>query len=170
MNAIQIGNPSDQFAEIRGYFGEILEPARDQPAGIGRRVAAYLLDAALCTGALLVVGLVGALVSGALQTASGSASSVAFLIAMGIVIAVPVAYFIGIEGKTGATPGKHLLGLLVVRTDGGDIGFREAVIRNILRVVDALPALYLIGLIAVLASERNQRIGDRVAGTVVVRR
>lgn len=69
----------------------------------------------------------------------------------------------------GSTPGKRLTGLRVVSADGGLLTARALVVRNVLRVVDALPFPYGIGLIASVVSERGQRLGDVAAGTTVVR-
>lgn len=70
----------------------------------------------------------------------------------------------------GQTPGKRLLKLRVIREDGRPITFWEAMVRNLLRNLDMMPALfYSIGLISVFATSRDQRVGDLVAGTVVVR-
>jgi uncharacterized RDD family membrane protein YckC len=70
----------------------------------------------------------------------------------------------------GQTPGKRWLKLRVIREDGRPITFFEAAVRNLLRDFDIMPfPFYSIGLICVFASGKDQRIGDMVAGTVVVR-
>ncbi|MDQ3745251.1 MAG: RDD family protein [Acidobacteriota bacterium] len=70
----------------------------------------------------------------------------------------------------GQTPGKRWLKLRVIREDGRPVTFWEAAIRNLLRIFDMMPfPFYSIGLISVFISSRDQRIGDMVAGTVVVR-
>jgi uncharacterized RDD family membrane protein YckC len=74
----------------------------------------------------------------------------------------------------GQTPGKRWLRLRVIREDGRPITFYEAAARNLVRIFDMLPAvplvpLYSVGLVSVFASSRDQRVGDLVAGTVVVR-
>ena len=71
---------------------------------------------------------------------------------------------------SGQTPGKRWLKLRVIREDGRPITFFEACVRNLLRTFDMMPApFYSIGLISVFATTRDQRVGDMVAGTVVVR-
>jgi len=71
---------------------------------------------------------------------------------------------------SGQTPGKRWLKLRVIREDGRPITFFEAVVRNLLRDFDIMPfPFYSIGLISVFASSKDQRVGDMVAGTVVVR-
>ena len=79
-------------------------------------------------------------------------------------------YFVVFEGLFGGTIGKLILGLRVVNAKGQTPGIGAALVRNLLRIVDALPFLYIVGIIAVLGSEKKQRIGDRAAGTYVVSR
>jgi uncharacterized RDD family membrane protein YckC len=83
-------------------------------------------------------------------------------------------YFIVFEWLwNGQTPGKRLLKLRVIRDDGRPLTLWEAVTRNLLRVCDAVPGfivpVYSVGLIAIFASSRDQRVGDIFAGTVVIR-
>jgi uncharacterized RDD family membrane protein YckC len=80
-------------------------------------------------------------------------------------------YFIFFEWLwNGQTPGKRWLKLRVIREDGRPITFWEAMVRNLLRFFDIMPIpFYSIGLICVFISNRDQRVGDMVAGSVVVR-
>jgi uncharacterized RDD family membrane protein YckC len=79
------------------------------------------------------------------------------------------AYFVATELVWGQTVGKRLLGLRVVRADGSKADAGPVVIRNLVRLVDWLPALYVVGGITVFATgERRQRLGDMAAGTRVV--
>jgi uncharacterized RDD family membrane protein YckC len=68
----------------------------------------------------------------------------------------------------GQTPGKRALGLRVVREDGHTAGPYEALARNLLRAADVLPVFYAVGLVAMSVTSRFQRLGDLVAGTMVV--
>lgn len=79
------------------------------------------------------------------------------------------AYFTYFEGSYGQTLGKKLLGIVVVTEDGGDCEMDNAIVRNLLRFVDALPFAYLLGAIVVFVSEDDQRLGDLAADTVVAR-
>lgn len=81
-----------------------------------------------------------------------------------VIVAAP--YFIGLE-LTGATPGKRMLRLRVLREDGQPMTFWASLIRNALRPVDLL-FLGFVGIIAYSKSEERQRLGDRAAGTIVV--
>jgi hypothetical protein len=68
----------------------------------------------------------------------------------------------------GQTPGKRLVRLRVISDSGRPITVYEAVVRNLLRIVDQFPGLYVVGIISVFLTARNKRLGDIVAGTVVV--
>ena len=80
---------------------------------------------------------------------------------------VPAACEVYFEG---ATPGKKMLDLQVVHDDGTPVAWGPALVRNLLRAVDFLPLFYGIGLIATLINRDFKRLGDLVAGTVVVYR
>ncbi len=85
-------------------------------------------------------------------------------------ILVLVGYWVALEALLGATVGKLLTGLRVVRADGVTrVGWGGAIIRTVLRVIDGL-LFYLVAAIAVWSSASNQRIGDMAAKTLVVRR
>lgn len=77
-------------------------------------------------------------------------------------------YFIVLEDRSGQTVGKKVMRMVVVTQDGKRITLKQSIIRNVLRVLDALPFLYLIGLIAIVLTKRKQRIGDITAKTIVV--
>jgi uncharacterized RDD family membrane protein YckC len=140
-------------------------------AGPARRAMAHLIDLVLCYGAVLVVGIVifmtvlgaasvGAAFDDALKTGVGAILVVLF-IAQWI-------WFLLWEGLRGDTPGKRAHGLRVVTTNGRPIGFSHAALRNVLRAADLLPTAYLVGVVTMSISRRFQRVGDLVAGTVVV--
>jgi hypothetical protein len=69
----------------------------------------------------------------------------------------------------GQTVGKRMVGIRVVSAQGVPIGFGAAALRNLLRVVDILPGIYLVGAASVLRDARGRRLGDMAADTVVVR-
>lgn len=68
----------------------------------------------------------------------------------------------------GQTPGKRAMKLRVIKNSGRQITFFEALSRNLLRFVDYLPTLYLVGVITMLCNKRHQRLGDLTAGTIVI--
>ena len=79
-----------------------------------------------------------------------------------------IAYYTILEGSKGQTVGKMVTRIKVVREDGRPIDMSQAFKRNILRIIDGLFG-YLIGAILVWRSDRKQRLGDRMARTVVVK-
>jgi uncharacterized RDD family membrane protein YckC len=84
--------------------------------------------------------------------------------------AVESGYFIFWEMLTGGrSPGKALVGLRVVRRNGLPVDLGSSVIRNVFRIVDLLPANYIVGLISILLSPGGERLGDHAAGTIVIR-
>ena len=91
-----------------------------------------------------------------------------FLVVLFLIVSGYFAFFEWIW--SGQTPGKRWLKLRVIREDGRPVTFWEASVRNLLRSFDMMPApFYSIGLISVFVSSSDQRVGDMVAGTVVVR-
>jgi uncharacterized RDD family membrane protein YckC len=124
-----------------------------------------LLIAVLSLGVLWAVG-----VSGVERWAQSAPKwALALLLAAGF--ALWSGYFVLFEWWwSGQTPGKRWLRLRVIREDGRPVTFWEAAARNVVRLVDMEPGLfYSVGLISVFVSGRDQRLGDLVAGTVVVR-
>jgi hypothetical protein len=69
----------------------------------------------------------------------------------------------------GQTPGKRLVGVRVIRENGYPIRPVDAVIRNLVRIVDWLPATYGIGVLTMLLNRRSKRLGDFASGTIVIR-
>lgn len=139
-------------------------------AGLGSRAVARMVDQAIQLAVLLAVGLLAGL-AGATTGATGSGGgAVAAAVAVVVVFAVQFGYDMLFEVlASGRTPGKRWNGLRVVRVDGAPVGFVTSAVRNLLRLVDALPGIYAVAMVAVLASRRNQRLGDMAAATVVVR-
>jgi len=78
-------------------------------------------------------------------------------------------YFTYFEGTSGQTIGKKFTHIRVVKEDGSRCDFGSALLRNILRIVDHLPFLYILGIILIAATEKRQRLGDMLAKTIVVK-
>ncbi|MGL4651405.1 MAG: RDD family protein, partial [Caldilineaceae bacterium] len=79
-------------------------------------------------------------------------------------------YFISFELMlNGQTPGKRRAHTRVVRLDGNPAGFLEVTVRNLVRIIDFLPAFYAIGFVTMASNTRARRLGDFAAGTLVVR-
>lgn len=133
-------------------------------AGPGQRSVAWLVDFLIRAVVFLVLAMVAlalALVPGFAGVGAGLVLLVLFLLE----------WFYGVVFETllgGRTPGKILLSLRVVRSDGAPARFPDFLLRNLLRGVDFLPMLFGIGVLTMLIDRRMRRIGDLVAGTVVV--
>jgi uncharacterized RDD family membrane protein YckC len=140
-----------------------------EKAGIALRFVAVLLDGLLV---LLPLAIIVGLMSGGGYTASGDGTVSSGVTidgnAVWLLLAFALAYYVACEAATGMTLGKRLVGIRVVDEEGADMTFAAALIRNLLRLVDAL-FFYLIGFLFALASPRGQRLGDRAAHTIVVR-
>jgi uncharacterized RDD family membrane protein YckC len=139
-------------------------------ASIGNRFLACAVDHALQTLAYLLLYYIITETTNALNL-SGLSGVSKWVVALRIIInfIIWTSYFIIFEWRwNGQTPGKRWLKLRVIREDGRPITFWEAAVRNLLRIFDILP-FYSIGLISIFISPRDQRVGDLVAGTVVVR-
>lgn len=130
-------------------------------AGVGSRFAATLLDIVVQLGAIFALAIVlGPLGNNGFVIAG-------YLVAVFLII---FAYDIALETwNRGRSVGKLAAGLRVVRVGGEAEGFLTAAVRNFLRIVDFLPAFYVVGVTSILATSRNQRLGDLAAGTLVVR-
>ena len=127
--------------------------------GVGRRFLALLVDFIISL-VWMVPFLDVQSSSGYFHAELGTGGSAAW-------VAISLVYFTLMEGFFGATVGKFATGIRVVKEDGTKADFGAALIRNILRLIDAL-FLYLVGAILVWTSPTKQRLGDRVAKTVVV--
>ncbi|HEX7937640.1 MAG TPA: stage II sporulation protein M, partial [Gemmatimonadaceae bacterium] len=141
-------------------------------AGVGSRTYAALIDYLIVVVALLVID-IGVLT---LVPKAGSAignSSSAWSIALIVIVqfAVLWGYYVVFEAlNDGQTPGKRSQRLRVVRDGGYSITFGASAVRNIVRFVDMQPiAFYAVGLFGVIVSKQGKRLGDMVAGTLVVK-
>ena len=79
------------------------------------------------------------------------------------------AYFILMEAYVGWTVGKRILGMRLVDGTGNRISLSQSLVRNLLRMVDGLPAFSIFGVILIASSPRGQRFGDRIAKTYVTK-
>ena len=138
-------------------------------AGIGSRFIAILIDS------LLQAAIVLALIFGAMlflpSLLKFEAASAKWFIA--IVILVPFllqwGYFALFEAFwNGQTPGKRVAKIRVIQQSGRAITLFESLARNLVRIIDFLPTSYIVGVISIFVTSRHQRLGDLVAGTLVV--
>ena len=132
----------------------------------GRRVLATIVDGIVLA---VIIGVISALFGTASVEAGEASASVSGLPAL-FAFVLAFGYYLLMEGYLGQTLGKMLLGIKVVRDGSGEVpGPKAAAIRTVLRLVDGLFS-YLVAFIAVVASQKNQRLGDMAAGTLVVRK
>jgi uncharacterized RDD family membrane protein YckC len=130
-------------------------------AGLGSRFIARLLDTTIQIAAILAL-LLGTNIVGV----HGSVLAFVFI----TVFLVMFVYDVPFELLNGGrTIGKMAAGIRVVGPNGEPVTFLASGIRNILRLVDFLPVFYLAGAVTIVGTQRDQRLGDLAAGTVVVR-
>lgn len=129
------------------------------PAGPGKRFLAWAVDMFVVLVALFLA--VWALYSTGSEAAEGLFLVFLFVVWWGY----PVLF--EVFGK-GATPGKRWLGLATVRDDGLPVGWRESLLRNLMLTADFLPFLFGTGFVCMALDSRFRRLGDIVAGTLVV--
>jgi uncharacterized RDD family membrane protein YckC len=144
-------------------------PAAVAPLGsLGARLLAHLID-----GAFVLIPaffLLGSVYSAYFGGLSESGFNLTGLPALEVMAAVAVVFFLYLtlfEGVLGATAGKFILGLRVKSVEGASCGFRRALVRNLLRLIDGI-AVYLVALIAALTTKKKQRLGDLAGHTIVV--
>jgi uncharacterized RDD family membrane protein YckC len=137
-------------------------------AGVGSRGLAVAIDTLLQFAAFIVLGILAGLISYAgYFPRLGRQWVYAIYIFAGFLVGI--AYFAFFEIMwNGQTPGKRWTHLRVIRDSGRPVDVQSAILRNLFRIVDSLPALYAVGIVTCLISRENKRLGDYVAGTAVV--
>jgi uncharacterized RDD family membrane protein YckC len=150
------------------------DPDPPEPAALPERVLATAVDSV--AQLLLLIPIAASIAIVSLATVDpgagplGPDTPVGPLVGLVVAPFVVVGYHIVMEGRYAETPGKRLFDLRVVDVRGRPVDWREAVLRNVLRLVDMLPVAYLIGGVVSWADADNRRLGDFVAGTRVVSR
>jgi uncharacterized RDD family membrane protein YckC len=138
-------------------------------AGIGSRCLALAVDSLIQFIAFSVAFVLGAIFLG---FAAGSLSGAStWIVAVLVLLAFLLyfGYFAVFEALwNGQTPGKRNAGIRVMKDNGAPITVGDAVSRNLLRPVDQIPGMYGVGIVSMLMNRQNKRLGDFVAGTVVV--
>jgi len=142
-------------------------------ASIGNRFLACAVDHTIQAITIGVMAIAFIIIADFASFGNDLSNAPKWVYAVGIVVVFLLisGYFAIFEWLwNGQTPGKRWLKLRVIREDGRPITFFEAAVRNLLRDFDIMPfPFYSIGLISVFTSSKDQRVGDMVAGTVVVR-
>jgi len=135
-------------------------------AGMGSRMAAGILDLTLLVSLLMLISVVLAAADAFVAFGNWAGASLIFLWFMSF-----WGYFALFEALSGGrTPGKRRLGIRVVMDTGHPLTFQGALVRNLVRLVDLQPlGTYGVGLLFVFFNRHHKRLGDTVAGTIVVR-
>lgn len=138
-------------------------------AGIGSRFVAMAADTAIQVIVGFVLGLAAILSVPAFRSIGDRAAMWVFAGLIVVFFVIYYGYFAFFEAIwNGQTPGKRFAQLRVMKDDGRPISPYDAIARNLMRIVDQLPFLYGIAILSVFFSKQNKRLGDFVAGTVVV--
>ncbi len=172
-------SPSDPAAHDSAASEKLIIETPEQTsiefpiAGIGSRFLAVLIDSLIQVAAVVVLGLILVAVGFSVGFAAfrGSPTAGVWIVAILILFyfVLMYGYFILFEAIwNGQTPGKRITHLRVIKDSGQPITAIDSVARNLLRIVDQLPFLYGIGVLCAWISPQSKRLGDYVAGTVVV--
>ena len=139
-------------------------------AGIGSRGLAYGVDfAILFFGWVALYFLFTLLTSDVLRVLRGLSGLTTALLFLSVFFAQWMYWTLSEVLLNGQTLGKRVAGVRVVREDGAPVTFFESAVRNLLRAVDFLPAGYAVGILSILITRRQQRLGDILAGTLLMR-
>lgn len=139
-------------------------------AGLGSRAMAYLVDVALMGAVALVVYFVVTLAIPDPVNAVLGLSGLVRIIGGALLVFGLWVFWTGFElAWNGQSPGKRLVRIRVVHTDGSPVTVFSSAVRNLLRLVDFLPACYPVGVICMLVDRKHRRLGDLLAGTLLVR-
>ena len=139
-------------------------------AGIGSRFLALAIDTIIQSIFYLITAII------LIFTMTRGSSAFTFLptlvgpaLAIFILFAIYWGYFAFFESIwSGQTPGKRLTHIRVIKDSGQPITAIDAVARNLLRLIDQMPFAYGLGVLCAWISPQSKRLGDYVAGTVVV--
>jgi uncharacterized RDD family membrane protein YckC len=138
-------------------------------ARLGDRMIAVVLDTVVLAAAFAVAGMWAATRWGGVTESGFSLTGKPGVVAIAVTLIFGFLYTWLLEGAFGATLGKAMAGVQVRMTHGGKCSMGASFLRNLLRIVDA-PVGYLVGFFIAIFSKQRQRLGDRVAATVVVER
>ena len=142
-------------------------------AGIGSRFLATVFDTLLIIFLQMLVYTTLLLILTSVNTISTLFASASEAWLFGLLGLLAFAFFWGYYVFfeilwNGQSPGKRLIRLRVIRQDGTPAGVSEAIIRNLIRLIDFLPATYGVGVITMFIDRQSRRLGDLAAGTLVV--
>jgi uncharacterized RDD family membrane protein YckC len=138
-------------------------------ARMGDRLIATILDSIFLAVVFAIIGMYTAARMGGVTDSGFSLNGVPAALAMGATLLAGFLYYALGEAIAGSTLGKSIAGIQVREKTGARCGMKRSLIRNLLRIVDAI-GVYLVGFLIAIFSKTRQRLGDHAAGTVVVER
>ncbi|MCJ8006437.1 RDD family protein [Lederbergia wuyishanensis] len=142
-----------------------------QIAGLGSRTSAFIIDQLILMAFNIAILIIFLIIS------FGQPDFLVFLDLHSYLIAIIIiglffinwGYFFAFEYFSGGrTPGKRMMGIRVIQENGHSITLLSSFIRNLLRIIDSLPSGYFLGILMIFFHSKHKRIGDLVAGTIVV--
>ncbi|MEY7848805.1 RDD family protein [Natrarchaeobius sp. A-rgal3] len=133
------------------------------------RIGAYVVDSIVVFGGVVFLFATTAVASTALQAVSELLSMAIVFVGITAMFVFFIYYVFMMEGHFGRTPGKALFGLVVVKEDGSKCTMGASVVRNFLWLIDSFGFWPLVVAVICFFTDRNQRVGDMVAKTVVLR-
>jgi uncharacterized RDD family membrane protein YckC len=142
-----------------------------QLAGLGSRAAAFLIDRILLTVVNILIFIVAFMIMNGMSSFPFFIEENFLPLAITIVVLFILngGYFFAYEYFSGGrTIGKKLVGIRVIQENGHSITLLSSFIRNLLRIIDSLPTSYFLGIIMIFFHSKHKRLGDIVAGTIVV--
>ncbi len=176
------------MADMRAaQYCEIVTPdlvrVRYEVAGIGSRIVGLVIDQMILSsvvGAIVIVVLVTffGFVENLVEGIFGKGGEDAVTTLAGFIFASTMLFYFTVWAlyhvifetrRNGRTPGKRAAGTQVIKLDGTALSLRTSILRNVFRMIDSLPLLYIAGGIYHLVNKYGQRLGDYAAGTIVVR-
>lgn len=140
-------------------------------AGLGSRSGAFIIDQLILTVANIIILVALYFIMEARIDMMFYTGSIYFPLAILIIIIFLLnwGYFLVLEfAYGGKTIGKKIMGIRVIQENGHSITLLSSFIRNLLRIIDQLPANYLLGMLMVFFNQKHKRLGDLMAGTIVV--
>lgn len=141
-----------------------------ETAGISTRAFAKIIDILLLCIGILPIGMITYQFLGLLSLSDSEIPSIVLGIFWVIIAFIPVLYFTVTEyWFKGQTFGKRLCHLRVISDNGRDPSFSAIFLRNIVQLIDLLPGFYFVGIAAIFIHHQEKRIGDMVAGTLVIK-
>jgi len=139
-------------------------------AGVGSRFLALAIDLLIQTAVGTALGIVAGFGMVGLRSVGSTAEIWAGAVLLLLLFLLYFGYYAFFEIMwRGQTPGKRQVGIRVIKDSGRPLTPSESIGRNLMRIVDWLPALYAVGIVSMLITKENKRLGDLVVGSLVVR-